>query len=747
MRKYFMFFFTVTIGFCLILGGFPKVYAQETQSDEFTLEEIIVTAQKRGEQNLQKVPLAMDVISDKDLAAEGKANVDDILSGLASVAINTSTDGMRITIRGIADTDPVYGGRKSSSPTVAMNVDGAYNSQSNTGQNLFDVERIEVLMGPQSTLYAANSPGGIVNIITAAPKTDKYSVNASGEYGSYKHSNLQAALNAPLLKDKIAMRLSAYRTRENSFVDPGAAGTKTDAARLKTLWNATDDLSITLIGNWSKNMNAGEMGGQVKQFIKSSDSAWTKAPAGGGPGGGTNTLDQITKSGSANIDWNTAVGNLSIVPNYSQSSSVGNQTGNLTFNRGTPGEYSVSATAYSVRRNTQKGADVRMASSADFTLLKYVLGLYYYSQQFTTSSTYATYPTQDSYNISKQKQKAIYTNITYPLWFYDKFALTAGYRKSWDHSDQHGYEPGRGYDATNMDYSKPNYKFGFEYNMSDNLMLYGSWEGSYRTDSMAMKNNIGTRPPEKLTAYTIGEKTRLFDNTLQLNGSVYYYDYQDKFVQENGKGRGNYTEEQLRADGYWDLVDQGRGQVSATDGLTYYSVEDPGFHGWGDAHTIGLDASASWVASAKDMVEFSVSYLDMKWTRLRFIYLFKKYFPDTNYDGQTGPNAPKLSMTASYEHNFDIGSYGTLTPHIDVQHKSKFDLTFDTSDSPYYGHQEAYFLWNASAAFNHSSGKWSLNAIVKNITNYAVKRSYDKDNSSLMIGDPRTYNVTLSVKF
>jgi len=734
---------SLCIGLIFFMSDVSQLFAQETQSDEFTLEEITVTAAKRGNENLQKVPLAMDVISDKDLAAEGKSNVDDILSGLASVFINTSTDGMRISIRGITDTDPVYGGRKSSSPTVAMNVDGSYNSMNSAGQNLFDVERIEVLMGPQSTLYASNSPGGIVNIITAAPKTDKYSVNASGEYGSYHHSNLQTTLNAPLVTDKLAMRLALSRTRENSFVESDTLATKNDSARLKTLWQATDDLSFTLIGNYSKNANAGEMGGQVVPFLKSSDSAWTKATGGGGPGGGANTLDQITKGVSANIEWNTAVGNLTITPSTSKSNSEGYQTGNMTLNRGTPDETNISATSYNIRTNDQKGAEARMASSADFTLFKWVLGVSYYANNFSTSQVYALYPAQDQWNISKQKQKAIFTNITYPLWFYDKLSLIAGYRKSWDHADQHGWQDGQAQTPTKMDQNKPDLMLGFQYDIAENMMIYGSYSGSYRTDSMAMNNNIGTRPPEEIKAYTIGEKTRLLDNTLQLNAAAYYYEDINKLAQE-GRSGGLYTAAQIGDQ--FDLIPSGT-RTQEIGGIIYYDISDGGFQSWGICHTIGADASVSWVASAKDMVDFSVSYLNMKWSELSFIYKFTNIWPNKNYDGATAPNAPKFSMTASYEHNFDIGSYGTLTPHIDMQHKSGFDLTFDKSGSPYYGHQDPYFLWNASAAFNHSSGKWSVNAIAKNLTNYAVKRSYDKDNAQMMIGDPRTYAVTLSVKF
>jgi len=322
-----------------------------------------------------------------------------------------------------------------------------------------------------------------------------------------------------------------------------------------------------------------------------------------------------------------------------------------------------------------------------------------------------------------------------------------------------------------MNVSKPDYKLGLQYDLSDAMMLYGNFTSSFRTDSMAMSNNNGVRPPESLKSYTIGAKTRLLDNTIQLNTSAYYYQYKNKIAQES-RASANYTQAELEAmsfakdtvtydsntksystisagTSYWTYLNRSGAPNSSTDadGNTVYELQDGGFQNWGDARTIGLDASVSWVASAKDMVEVSASYLNNKWTKLRFNYLYEAVWSDKNYDGEAGPNSPKFSATASYEHNFDIGSYGTLTPRVDAQYKSKFNLIFNASAYPGYSSQEAYTQWNGSLAFNHASGKWSANAIVKNATNYAVKRSYDSDQNTMMIGDPRTFGVTLSVKF
>jgi len=674
---------------------------------------------------------------------------------------------MRISIRGYTDNDSVYSGRKSSSPVVAMNVDGAYNSMNSSGQNLFDVERIEVLMGPQSTLYASNSPGGIVNIITAAPKTDSYSGNASAEYGSYHHSVLQAALNAPIINDKLAMRLSLNRTRENSFTEPDELSTKNDAARLKALWTATDDLEITVTGNYAKNANRGEMGGQVVPFKKSSDDAWTPSANSGNTG---DALEQITKGLSGNIAWKSPIGSLTVVPSYSKSDSSGDQSGNVNIGSPDNPVYQYD-NWYSLRYTKQKGAEARLASSEDFTLLQYIVGVSYYKNDYASKESYETLTSNDSYTYNHAKQKSVYGNITYPFWFNPKLSGTLGYRRSWDKANQISMDSRRNSpDVTEMEVSNPDYKVGFQYDLSDTVMFYGNYATSFRTDSMAMSNNNGVRPAEKLKSYTIGAKTRLLDNTIQVNTSAYYYDYRNKLSQE-GRANANYTQEELESytfskdtvtydsntksfvtipagTSYWTWVSRdGTPRSSVVNGETLYELSDGGFQNWGDARTIGLDASVSWVASAKDMVEFSVSYLNNKWTKMRFNYLYEEIWPDSNHDGETGPSSPKLSATASYEHNFDIGSYGTLTPRIDAQFKSKFNLIFNVAGYPGYATQEAYTLWNGSLAFNHASGKWSVNAMVKNATNYAVKRSYDSDNSSMMIGDPRTYSATLSVKF
>jgi iron complex outermembrane recepter protein len=773
------------------LGNAAFLHAQESTPEEFTLEEITVTAQKRAE-NQQKVPIAMDVISDKDLAGEGKNNVEEILSALSNVLINTDSDGMRVAIRGLADYGGTAMGMKTSTPTVAVNIDGAQNDMASAGNNLFDVERVEVLYGPQSTMYSSNSPGGIVNVITTAPKPDLFSANASYERGSYSLSNLQLAVNVPILTDKLAIRLSGSDSGQGTWVE-GSSPSKNKAVRLKTLWNATDNLSVTLTGNLSKANNGGMFGGRVKAFVDQDDDTypdgttltnpWTSSGNDFGPG--SNTNDQVTKGLNGNVAWDTSLGALTVTTNYSKSTAEGWQTQQAMAPPDAPPGSGTAVTSFNQMMFKQKGAEARMASANDFILFKWIGGVSYYDYNNDRASTQRSDGTEDQHTIISQKNKAVFANITYPLWFYDKFSLTFGYRQSWDDVAHTGQDTAN----ENMKYNKPDFKYGFQWDISDNMMIYGSYASSYRVDAMGTFglwdsktqtfNAKTERPPEENRSYSIGMKSRMLDNTVQLNASAFYYDYRNSWANDSMKSATLTRDEFINASSdteyntwLWDYgttTRDGRGNLliqEARNNPGYYSINEPNFHKWGDMTSKGLDVSINWVASAKDMMSLSVSYLDSEWSGLTFDYMFSNVWTPFSCNGIQSPNSSKWSITASYEHNFELGGFGMLIPHIDLQHKTEYNLVFDTTETvvingarvkdPGYYYQEPYNVYNASIAFQPNSSiwklSWSLNAYVKNITNYAVKKSYDMGGGpnavqSLMIGDPRTYGATISIKF
>ncbi len=746
--------FALITVFMFILGGAFVLCAQEPTSDEFTLEEITVTAQKRAE-NQQKVPIAMDAISGEELALAGKTNVDDILRDLSNVSIYTSQEGMRVSIRGITDNGSVTSGIKTSSSMVGVNVDGVQNSETSAGQNLFDVERVEVLYGPQSTLYGSNSPGGIVNIVTAAPKTDRYSVSVGANYGSFDTQIFQTVLNVPVMQDRLALRLAASRSKQNSWM-PGSTGFKNTSARLKILWQASDNLAVTVTPSWSKNGNGGMMGDSVRPFDYQDGSwwssgrgpngdtvwtnegkvtdPWTKATTQGGPGGGGNSRDQITKGLSGDINWKAAFGTVTFVPSYSKATSKGTMT-------------NMEGYIYDSDDFTkQTGTELRATNSEDFALFTWIMGATYNKSEQGMSNVPRD-PTLDSQlNYAVSKKKALYANIAYPLWFNEKLALTLGYRQSWDQMDSQfvgaPWDP-NAVDQKHGKFTKPDLKYGFNWDVADNLMIYGSYASSYRC--VNAQAPPGTEDdPETLKSYTLGEKARLLDNKLQLNGSVYYYKYQNKYDQTEGQSA------------YINLADwvayYPALATKDTDGDGIVYVDARGWPVAGDFNSLGADLSASWIITSMDRLNLGISYLDGKWdslTRPADEY-YPLIFPAKSYKDVTNFNSPKWSLTADYEHNFMLGSFGALTPSIDAQYKSSTWLTFTQADGDPHGlgFQEAYYLLNGSATFNHASGMWSANFSVKNILNYAAKRSYfTQGGGALRVGDPRTYQIGVNVKF
>jgi outer membrane receptor protein involved in Fe transport len=735
----------------------------------------------------------MEVITGEDLVAMGKDNVDEILKDIPNVLINTASDGMRISLRGITDDSNNFQDQRVSDSAVALNVDGAYAYQSNAGQGLFDIERVEVLMGPQSTMYGSNAPGGVVNVVTASPKTDKYSASASVEYGSYNLLNLQGVLNVPVIRDKVALRLAASKSQQDSYVEEDSED-ETTSVRLKALYQPFEKLSFEVTGNWAERSGGGMTGGSVKPFADQDgyypdgtkvNDPWTAAEDEGGGGGGPgNQGDQTTKGLSGNIDWETPLGNISAVPSYSESESEssGIRDGRAFYNEDS---------------STQKAGELRMTNPASFELFQWILGGTHFESEQSRYNYNEGGNTETQFTTTEKS--AVYANITYPVWFNDQLRLTFGYRHSWDKNysieDRGNGEPN--VSGSKDTESNPDWKYGFEYDVNTNMMIYGSFSSSYRMPN-AMSPSSGDAKHEELDSYSLGAKSRWLDNRLQVNLSVYYYDYANKLcsgykvmedIDEYTLG-GDYisiSEEEAMGgpggpppgpDGAARGVDQEPdGQYPTLDtaedldkdGLTdtdgdgivddpfTFTINESNAQGYGAFTSLGIDLSTTFIITSKDRLNFSISYLDAEWKDLHFKYDWYMIWGDENgeedYEGVTPVNAPRWSMTASYEHNFMLGALGTLTPRIDAQYKSKYNLLWDSEyrddGSGPISKQEAYTTFDASAAFNHSSNKWSLNAYVKNITDYAVKRSYMGQTGSeqLRIGDPRTFGATFSIKF
>jgi len=195
----------------------PAVAAQDGSVAQ-NEDTVIVTATRRAE-SIQDVPIAVTAISPEDLEKQGVVNIQNLTSVAPSFSTSqaqSNSGSVVLRIRGVGTTSNNIGFESA----VGVFIDGAYQSRPGIALSEFvDVERVEVLRGPQGTLFGRNTSAGALNVINVAPDLEEFGGFVNATYGNFDHQSLQGAINIPLVEGKLAARLTgAYRNRDG-FVD------------------------------------------------------------------------------------------------------------------------------------------------------------------------------------------------------------------------------------------------------------------------------------------------------------------------------------------------------------------------------------------------------------------------------------------------------------------------------------------------------------------------------------------------
>ncbi len=222
--------------------GAPTLVSAQTIVDE-----IVVTAQKR-EQNVQDVPISMQVVDDQFLADLAADNISDVSQFIPGLEVGASSPTQpRYKIRGINTSDFGVG----TEPAVGVYIDGVYAARSGSAVLSFgDIERIEVLKGPQGTLFGRNSAAGAVAVITKKP-TQEFEGQVTGRLGNYGKRRVEGTINIPIV-DSLALRVNGLYNKRNGLFEDTATGEdlsteKSWATRAALRWDPTEatDLTIT----------------------------------------------------------------------------------------------------------------------------------------------------------------------------------------------------------------------------------------------------------------------------------------------------------------------------------------------------------------------------------------------------------------------------------------------------------------------------------------------------------------------
>ena len=224
--------------------------AADAGADEGGLDEIIVTAQKRAE-NIQDIPAAVSAISGDELQNRGIAQTSDLAGALPNLQVTSaySSTQPNFSLRGISVANEFSA---STASPVGVYVDEVYQSfRASHGQQLYDLERVEVLRGPQGTLYGRNTTGGAINFITRKPRLGDAQGYFTAGYGNFDTYSLQGAAEVTLVPDEFGIRIAGTRAKGDGYtfnptLNKDFATTDSLAGRITARWKPSDKLDITL---------------------------------------------------------------------------------------------------------------------------------------------------------------------------------------------------------------------------------------------------------------------------------------------------------------------------------------------------------------------------------------------------------------------------------------------------------------------------------------------------------------------
>lgn len=694
------------------------------------VEEVVVTAQRRDE-NIQRTALSIQALSSEVLARANVTRAED-LTGLApGVQVGTGGPFAQTYIRGVGN----FSAQVFAEGAVAYNLDGVYISRPWAMRGMFyDLDRVEVLKGPQGTLYGRNASGGAINIITAKPNFDGFNGFAEIEAGNYDLIHGTAAINIPL-SSTVAVRASGQVTSRSGYLSDGTEDDKTQSGRLQVLMKPNDDVSLLLSGSYQHIGGKGTGAALSPQlpgdpWRSASDPAVVAIIRAEPFIGPLLTVplsnaftDTTIYSIGAELNWDLGFGTLTVLPAYRQG-----ELNDLHYAAGFHVE--------NHNRDKQTSVEARLGNSSE--KLKWVVGGYYFNERQTGLPGYSSLrvlqgiTTQIQSPLDTQtKSYAAFGQATYSLT--DRFRVTGGLRytheaKRDDESinfytlpAQPPAPPGTCtfgiFDPTtptpptfclqsvpihaSVTFRNVSYKAGVEIDVAPQSMAYANVSTGFKSGGFYSAPPPNTFKPEKLFAIDAGVKNRFLDNRLQLNVEAFYWrykDHQETFV----------------------------GPTSSPGFFTFQTVNA------GRAQSYGADLEIAFRATQYDEMNLKVEYDKTRYNVFTFSYAsgllgapvtsctlgpFVGFSQQVDCSGKPLVRAPAWSGTAGYTHTFDLGASGSLDATFAAQFASGSYLSADFLQA---ARQSSYVLGNFDLAYMTTTKAWVVSAFVHNIGNEAV---------------------------
>ncbi|HTP38466.1 MAG TPA: TonB-dependent receptor plug domain-containing protein [Steroidobacteraceae bacterium] len=738
---------SASVSFGLVLGAVvaTPVLAEQAASSGDGLQEVIVTAEKRSD-TAQRTPLSLQVVAGDSIDKLGENSIDDVLKDVPAVLTRNSAKGLTIEMRGISN-----GGvpNNDAAAAVGLSTDGVYDSLSGSASQVefFDINRVEVLRGPQGTLYGVGAEGGVVNIITNNPVEGQFDAAGSLEGGNYGLIRVGGYVNTPL-SDTVAVRAAYDSVNRKGYYTSGSDDQVSTSGRLKVLIKPSEDFSLLLGDEYSRLGGKGTVGGRnagidawgrgsppVNAWDDLSTGLWAKQV---GQTYGNNKV-------WGQLDWTVGnVGTLMLLPSYIVSHGY-------SFKAEPPAVAGVTPPAYNIaddyHNTVQRTAEARF-SSLPAARIRWQVGYFYSYQQVYDNTSDTMFFTYDP-TVVTPKSSAEYGQVTVPV---GSFRFTAGARESHDSKSFTNGVSGIGGTpaAGNHSWTHFDWKLSAEQDLSSDSLAYLTVATGYRPgavnagSSTVIQGPSGPIPnpneytnPETLISYELGSKNEFFDHTLRANVDVYFEHYSNRLYNN-----------------FYFVPLPGVCGNGAVPGGGPPGYGNCGYEANGGVTDMrGVEAETQWLISTHDVAALNLSYLDARnsLTPVILTNLAAGYLAPIG--GHTPPNSPRWQANAYYEHGFDLPQ-GRLTPRVSVRYTSEsavnsYNYLNDQIAASCncrkgdFWIQQAYTQFDASLAYASSNGRWTLTGYIKNIGNVVVKT--DTDGYNTTVGAPRTFGAVLSV--